>query len=292
MNNMLFNIFNLEEYYLIKNFGNFDFILLNKSNNSDKNIRLSYLNGSKSREILVNKDFLKQMFIFIRIYFNDYYFNIIIDNKKKFDEKDILKSINNSKDMRPVIQINLNINEFPITNYILKEKNKSNKDIDIDKVYIFEKPNNMNQINNNMINNNNRLERLLKEEKSENDELNKKISELENILNEQINKNSQLTKKVKELEAKLSRYPFELLEGEKIISVIFYSVSFKIHTSLICKNTDLFVNVEIKLYEEYPNARRNNNYFTVNGRRIDKYKSLKENNIKENDVILLEENIF
>ena len=293
MNNMLFNILNLEEYHLLKNFGNFELIVNLKKyyefNDLKEKSRLCYLDGSKSKEIIVNKEALKQMFLLIRIYFNSFYINMIIDKKIKYNEKDILDSINTNRDIRPVITINFKPKEFPFINYILKEKHKSNNDIDIDRVYIIEKVNN---INNNDNNNNNRLERLLKEEKSENEELNKKIDNLENLLNIQIDKNAQLTKKIKELEAKLARYPFELLEGEKIMSVIFYSVDLNINTSLICKNTDLFINLEIKFYEEFPNAKRKNNYFAVKGNVIDRYKSLKDNNIQNNDIILMQENLL
>ena len=300
MNDIIFNILNLEEYYLLKDFGNLELIInlkrYNDFNDLNEKIRLSYLNGSKSKEIMVNKNALKQLFLLIRIYFNNFYINMIIDKKLQYNENDLLNYINTNRDIMPVIKINFKPKEFPFTNYILKEKNKSNQDTDIDKVYIIEKVNNASNMNNNNNINNlnkiNKLEKLLKEEKSENVELNSKINELETILNMQIDKNSQLSKKVKDLEAKLARYPFELLEGEKIMSVIFYSAGLNIHTSLICKNTDLFMNLEIKLYEEFPNAKRKNNYFTVKGQMVDRYKSLQENNIKENDVILLQENLF
>lgn len=299
MNDMIFNILNLEEYYLLKDFGNLELIInlkrYNDFNDLNEKIRLCYLNGSKSKEIMVNKNTLKQVFLLIRIYFNNFYINMIIDKKIQYNENELLNYINTNRDIIPVIKINFKPKEFPFTNYILKEKNKSNQDTDIDKVYIIEKANNMSNMSNNNINDSNKinkLEKLLKEEKSENVELNKKINELETILNMQIDKNSQLSKKIKELEAKLSRYPFELLEGEKIMSVMVHSVSLNIYTSLICKNTDLFMNLEIKLYEEFPNAKRKNNYFTVKGQLVDRYKSLQENNIKENDVILLQENLF
>ena len=165
------------------------------------------------------------------------------------------------------------------------------------------------------------LEKLLNEEKNKNKELNLKINDLEFMLKEALNKNTELNQKIKnlkehkkdiifnnnliseqklteiinknkieinELKAKLKRYPFELLDGEKMISIIFNSVKQDINYSVICKNTDLFVNIELKLYEEYPQYSEVENFFTTNGFRINKYKSLEVNKIKNNSVIMLQ----
>ena len=78
-----------------------------------------------------------------------------------------------------------------------------------------------------------------------------------------------------------------LLPGEKLMSVIIGSNNQEVHTSVICKNTDLFVNVELKVYEQYPKYKETENFFTVNGIKINKYKTLDENKIKDNDIILL-----
>ena len=97
----------------------------------------------------------------------------------------------------------------------------------------------------------------------------------------------ELYKKIDELKEKLARYPFELLKGEKLISVIFKSVDQKIHFSVICKNTEKFNKLEEKLYNDNPQYFDSDNYFIVNGNRIDKLKSLEENNIKNSDIIIL-----
>ena len=78
-----------------------------------------------------------------------------------------------------------------------------------------------------------------------------------------------------------------LLPGEKLMSVIIWSNNQEVHTSVICKNTDLFVNVELKVYEQYPKYKETENFFTVNGIKINKYKNLDENKIKDNAIILL-----
>ena len=93
---------------------------------------------------------------------------------------------------------------------------------------------------------------------------------------------------IKELKKKLSRFPFELNEGEQLMTVIFTSFEQNLkYFSVICKNTDIFNVLEKKLYEEYNEYYNTNNVFTVNGIIIQKYKSLDYNNIHNNAVIMM-----
>ena len=93
---------------------------------------------------------------------------------------------------------------------------------------------------------------------------------------------------IKELKNKLSRYPIDLEEGEKLMILNFKSADQKIQNySIICKNTDIFHNIEKKLYEEYKEYYDTENYFTVNGNKIHKLKNLEENKLHNNDIILL-----
>ena len=94
-------------------------------------------------------------------------------------------------------------------------------------------------------------------------------------------------KEIKELKLKLSRYPFVLEEGEKLMSIIFNSVDQKLNFSVICKNTDEFHKIEAQLYKNYPEYSENDNFFTVKGIKVNRYKTLENNNIKNNDVIIL-----
>ena len=93
-------------------------------------------------------------------------------------------------------------------------------------------------------------------------------------------------KEIKELKTKLSRFPFELNEGEKLISVIFKSIDQRMY-SVICKNTDKFFIIESKLYEYNKEYSENEINFIANGNKINKYKSLEENNIHNNDIIII-----
>ena len=142
-------------------------------------------------------------------------------------------------------------------------------------------------------------------------ELNKELFDKENRIKELINKKKfekvpgnifeskeelykiivEKDRELKELKIKLARYPIELKEGEKLMTVNFTTGDSKIQNySLICKNTDIFNYIEKRLYEDNKEYYETENYFTVNGNKIHKLKSLDENNIHNNDVFIL--NIF
>ena len=174
--------------------------------------------------------------------------------------------------------------------------------------------------NNNLLNKttNNKIDEELDKLRKENIFLKKELKELkEEFINEQI-KNRQLNLKIKELEEfnannnnnkiielyeelrtkdkeikdkneeirnlKL-RFPFELGKNEELMSVIFISTDSSILHSIICKNTDQFTKIETQLYKEYPKYRYLENYFVANGNKVNKYISLKENNIKNSDIL-------
>ena len=136
----------------------------------------------------------------------------------------------------------------------------------------------------NTLKNYNDLYKVYSIEKNKNNNVNLKESSLfQNIIEKD--------KKIKELEEKLKRYPIELKQGEQLLTLNFSSIDQKLKNySVICKNTDIFNNVEKKMYEDNREYYDSENYFTVNGKKIHKYKSLDENGIKNNDVIIL--NVF
>jgi len=136
----------------------------------------------------------------------------------------------------------------------------------------------------------NNIINILKRNKESNDVSDKNINSIsdkkskEELFNAILEKD----KEIKDLKLTISRYPFELREGEFLLTVNFMSIDSKIQNfSLICKNTDTFNTIEKKVYDEYKEFYETENYFTVNGNRINKYKTLDENNIHNNDVIVL-----
>ena len=145
----------------------------------------------------------------------------------------------------------------------------------------------------------------LEEEKDKNKKLEEKINEMNQQLKQykeykdkyenEKKLHESLIKKIlekdnenKELRLKLSRYPFELNEGEKLMCINFESDDQKLKNySIISKNTDKFNIIENKLYKDNPEFYGKENCFVINGNKIHKNKSLEENNIHNNDVIML-----
>ena len=85
----------------------------------------------------------------------------------------------------------------------------------------------------------------------------------------------------------ISNFPIKLSEGEQLLSITFVSSDKKIHYSTLCKNTDKFSKIENMLYDVYPEYSESENNYFINGNKINKYKSLDFNNIKNNDIITL-----
>ena len=135
-----------------------------------------------------------------------------------------------------------------------------------------------------------KLEEELKEEKNKN-----KNNDNENLINslENETKDSLIKliikkeKENKELKLKLSRLPFTLESGEKLMTVNFISSEPKLYFSVICKNTDEFFKVEQQLYKSHPELSKNGVNFTLKGEQINRFKTLEKNDIKNNDVICL-----
>ena len=104
-----------------------------------------------------------------------------------------------------------------------------------------------------------------------------------------INLMEELREKEHELRAIKKMLPFDLSPGENLMCVIFISVDQKVHLPVICKNTDIFTRLEKLIYDQYPEFGETENYFMVHGQKINKYKTLDYNKIKNNDIITLKE---
>ena len=132
-------------------------------------------------------------------------------------------------------------------------------------------------------------DKIINEEKIINDNLIKEIKRLQNILN--INSKINYVNEL-ENEIKLFRTYYKYSEGEKLILIKFISINQDINFDIIVKNTELFSTIEPILYKKYPKYIDSETYFIVNGRKISRNRSLKENKIINNDVITLEINNF
>lgn len=224
------------------------------------------------------------------------YNNKILNNKtfveENANEKKIIVNNQNIQDIQNNVNDNAQVNQ--LKDELEKEKLK-NKNLS-EKIKI--------------------LENKITEENNKNNNLEIKIGELNtelNLLKEKYNRLKSMQgadgqvqmentgmrdsfyetvldkdREIKELKSKLARYPFILNDGEKLLSVIFTSNDQVIHRSVICKNNELFVNVENRLYDDgYTQYKDSETFFTFNGLKINKNKTLEENNIKNSDVIIL-----
>ena len=177
-----------------------------------------------------------------------------------------------------------------------------------------EKPNNNNSINSQQDN----YDKLYNDEKLKIEDLEKKITKLQNV-NEYLEKELKLEreknynictkennsnedpnkiiklydeisenhKEIKYLKGKLERFPFDLCENEKIMSVIISTEDKTILYSVIAKNTDKFLRVEEKFYDAFPEFGKVENSFYINGNKINKYQTLEENAIKNSELIII-----
>ena len=142
---------------------------------------------------------------------------------------------------------------------------------------------------------------IIDKERDENEKLKEIINNKNKDINAEKNLNQKLMEKnrisseligEKEKEIKVLRtnLPFQIKEGEKIMCVIFVTGNQEVHYPFICKDKQKFNELENLLYEKFPNYKETENFFTVNGNKINKSKTLEENKIKDGDIILL--NVF
>ena len=82
------------------------------------------------------------------------------------------------------------------------------------------------------------------------------------------------------------KFLFDLDENEKLISVIISSEDKSILYSIICKNTDKFIKIKEKFYENFPEFGKVKNLFYLNRNEIIENKTLDENGIKNSDLII------
>ena len=113
-----------------------------------------------------------------------------------------------------------------------------------------------------------------------------KIDDLNNTLKNKNNEISVLSNEINNLKLNNNKEN-ETIKKDELLSIQIKSIDQKVDTSFACKNSDLFVRIEEMLYDEFPEYKDLNTFFTVNGRFIKRFRSLQENEIKNKDKILL-----
>jgi len=140
-----------------------------------------------------------------------------------------------------------------------------------------------------------KISNLYDDERKYNKRMNEKLREYEISANKNLNKITELyneieekDKSIEKLKNKLLRFPFELSTGERLLSIIFTSSDRRILYSIICKNTDEFLKIEDELYEQFPEYKKYDSYFLHNGKKVNRFKTLENNRIYNNDIICLQ----
>ena len=131
------------------------------------------------------------------------------------------------------------------------------------------------------------LKRNIYDENNKKDKINKELDEEKSkIKNKNIEKLNEAIFE-NDLPNKNDIIPTNL--GEKIICIHFITKNSQeiINYSITCKNTDLFVKTEEKLYNDFPKFKDFVTYFEVNGKKIKRFRTIEENNIQDNDIISL-----
>ena len=103
------------------------------------------------------------------------------------------------------------------------------------------------------------------------------------LLNEKIEMKEKEIKELKSRNMKLNN-AFNI---NNYMTVIFYSTEQNIHYSFICKSTDIFSDIEKRLYKVYPSCQDSEFYFIANEQKIKRFKTLQENKIKNSQVITI-----
>ena len=118
------------------------------------------------------------------------------------------------------------------------------------------------------------------------EEMNEKINDLNKYINNKIN---DLKKENKDLKEKLKEYPFILEKGGKLMSIIISSRDEKMLYSLPCKNNNTINDIEKEIYKEFPDFSKTKNIFLYKGKMINKFETFQKNNIKNGDVLIIDQ---
>ena len=92
---------------------------------------------------------------------------------------------------------------------------------------------------------------------------------------------------INQMKLKLNNNKTNLFSLDDVIIINFVSTEHSINKGIKCLETDTFAEVEEKFYQIYDEFRNTNNALIINGRTILRFKSLKENNVRDGDSIML-----
>ena len=223
------------------------------TNNSKREFITITLNNDMSIEDLIKKQAINKI---IRAYRE---YKLYKEEKLKYKTENPNKDFQNGEDNYHSNEIQNNENIETYNNY------SKNRDIISDDI---------------------KRERDILENKIE--DLNKEKDDIKREKDILVNHIENLNKEKEELIKSRGKYSLlPIKPGEKIITINFVSIGNQdiVNFGLTCKNTDLFIREEERLYEAFPKFKNENTYFQVNTREIKRFLTLDQNGIKDNDII-------
>ena len=199
------------------------------------------------------------------------------EEKVNIEDKNLKRDNSEQKEILPqndsneLNKLKSELDKYKTENEKLKsELDKYQKENEKVKSDLFKANKIISGFQNNQISNN--------ELKSLRDENNKLIYELTIKENE-----------IKDLKNKLLNNSSEELKVnyKDIMVITFISQDSTVQYGIKCLPTDIFAEVEEKLYQKYDNLRDTNNMFTANAKTVLRFKKICENNIKDGDICQL-----
>ena len=231
----------------------------------------------------------------------------MIKNDSSFKEIGNIIQIEQTSNKREKIINKPNINNVKIISECVPNYNNLNVDGNIVKINklerklkeVIEKNKKLIMVNKNLKEANIKLNmenEKLKELKKEINKLNNELNQIKELKQKMENDLAQKDIEIQKLLSKKNKDYYDISDisalnkDDKIIAVNFVSMGNNDigHYNLMCINRDLFVRLEERLYNKFPQFKNYETYFEVNGKRIKRFKTLEQNNIKNNDII----NIF
>lgn len=147
--------------------------------------------------------------------------------------------------------------------------------------------------NSNSIKNINELENINLGLKNKISILEKKNSELINELNDlktklldKVDEINNLNSQMKDLKIN-NNINDNFVNKNEMIAILIKSVDGKVEMPCLCHISDTFTTLEELLYKAYPDYRNCDTSFKVNGKKILRFKTIQENDIKNHDKIIL-----
>ena len=127
-------VFDLDEIYLVEDYNTHQ--MINTGNTSVKTymskqkinksdyIRVIVDFNNNDKEIILKKEYIKKIYSFLRIIYNNKSMNILINNDNNYQPQMVLNKINSRRTIKGFIKIHLNIKEFPLKNFFLEDTNE------------------------------------------------------------------------------------------------------------------------------------------------------------------------